>query len=352
MTGARAGWVLAAVAVAAAVWMAAGVRRVAEPYFVGPVTVVQLPFGDGPGAVGAVVGMDGRRYGPLAFAPVGGDVVVADTFHHRLLVVGEQGSLRTVPLPEQVVAEDLACQGPVRCYVVDGRGASIWSTAPRPTMMATGRPPGGTTVALRRVALTRAGHLLVETLVVGRGELVSRLVEYQPQGALVRELGRHRVVGGRLVVSSGVAGPFGSFQVGPGDHLYLPAPVADGNGRWVVRELDADGRLLRRIVVRLAPGAAPHLLGVDRRGILYVLLRAESGPRRLLAVDAAGQIVAHTVVAGDRVHSQVVGRVTPNGDCLVVENSSRTYRIVQFKLATRSRWKWWPSAPGPTRPRA
>ncbi|MCY0886609.1 MAG: hypothetical protein OWV35_12170, partial [Firmicutes bacterium] len=198
--------------------LAAGLHRVPVWALIRTGVAVDLPWQR---AVGLETGINGRRYGPLAFVSLGGDgFLVADTYRHRLLEL-RGGQLRgAIPLPDSVV-ESLAVGPHGRIYAGDNLKVRVFTLNGARQEWALGLPHR--TGAVWSLAPAPGGGIYASVIQVGQGELTGELARYSAGGQREAVLAA-RTVGPQGQARAPIPGALDAFvsevAAGPGDRLY------------------------------------------------------------------------------------------------------------------------------------
>lgn len=301
-----------------------------------------LAWGEGPGQVGQVQ-VDGRTFGPRSFAVSGDRVVVADTFHDRLLVLDRRGELVSLfPLAapagdgagaavdgtvlpvsgRQLEAaaeagsdpgpEDQSGAGPSTLWVNDvalgpaGRFYLADAAAPRVVVLAPdgtpaeviditpaapGEDPAGDAVwLLERIAVDEDGLLYLTHAYLSDALLARRVTRLGPadskfaqvSAAALREGGAAAGEEGLLPV------PANSFAVGLDGRLYVESAGSSLFARQV-RSYDRDARPGPSWeVIRAEPVVRAEVLGASPDGWVFVAVNP-GRPQGRVVVLAPGR---------------------------------------------------------------
>ncbi|MCL6562109.1 MAG: hypothetical protein K6U87_03780 [Firmicutes bacterium] len=325
---------LVALAVAVALFLAR-FHRVVRLAVAGPRVVWRLSFGNGPDAVREVSGVDGRRYGPLAFDVFHRHLYLLDSYGGRLLELNPAGKVEKVTALGATLGQDVVVSPGQEVYVADAHGGGVYRLA------GSGLAPVAPASASRGVQVVpwrlgiRAGQLLVQWLAVGQNRLNSQLQAYS----------NAHPDAGSLLYSASTAGeaalkaPLVSFVVTPSGTVLLEfmGPSADSRR---IREVSAQGT--QGVLVRLpAKARTAELLGVDQEGRLYFGWNLSGGQEAGVSVYAPnGRLLLTWSVPPESVQAHIWGRVEPDGTLYLVENSSQAYRIVRWRVQSRQLWQW------------
>lgn len=325
-----------------ALLLVAGMRRVTVWSLAHPTPVMSLPFGNGPMTMGRAIGLDGRIYGPLAFAVGGSGMAIADTYHGQIYYKTRRNQV--IPAANMMI-EDMVLSPSGALLAADNRNLSVWklgSGAPRPIIALPQRP--GYTESIWHLAAGPKGRIYVEWVRFGRGTFTVGLSAYSRTGHLIQQLARSH--GGETQALHGLQGfvvndPVRTFQVGPDGHIYIEPPNSSARRR-TIRIYGAQGAFVRDLTVT-SPVAIQHseLLGVSQRGWVYLGVNLSvSGQAYVIVVNEHGQTLAKLHVHAVPVYASVYGRVTPNGDLFLDQSTSLQYRIVQWHPVENKVWRW------------
>ncbi len=322
---------------------ALGLHRVTTLSLREPPSVVwKSPYGTQPTSVGDATGLDGRHYGPLAFALWGKRLVVADSYNNRVILqIPHTQVVEAAPL----MVEDLAVTPSGAVLVADNRELGIWRLGSGlPIRLIRIPRETGVTEAIWHIAVGPRGEIVVQTLGFGQGRYHVTLNEYTRRGRLIRELSRAE--GGEAANLTPLAGhgPIGiirGFEISPTNELYVLPP----SHQSFQRHIDVyrwDGQYVQQITVR-SPEAIidSTLLGVNRLGWVYVGVNLTTAHRaRVLVVSSAGTLINDLKVHSIPVYSAVYGRVSPDGSLYLVQSTLHHYVIDRWALLERRAWRW------------
>lgn len=336
----RLGLALAIVLLAVA---ALGLHRVTTLSLREPPKVVwNSPYGTLPNSVGDALGLDGRHYGPLAFAILGKRLVVADSYNNRVILhTPHTQVVEAAPL----MVEDLAVTPSGAILVADNRELGVWRLGSGlPIRLIRIPHETGVTQAIWHIGVGPRGEIVVQTLGFGQGRYQMTLNEYTRKGRLIRELSHAE--GGEEANLTPLAGhgPIGiirGFEISPTNELYVLPP---SNQRFQ-RHIDVyrwDGQYVHQITVN-SPEAIidSTLLGVNRLGWVYLGVNLTMAHRaRVLVVSSAGSVINDLKVHPVPVYSAVYGRVSPDGSLYLVQSSLSHYVIDRWALSQRRVWRW------------
>lgn len=320
-----------------------GFRRIPVTAYEAQGVVVKLPFGNGIDTAGRAIGIDGRMYGPLTFAANTHMVVVADSYHERLLIF-RHGHMSELPATGKMI-EDIAISANNQIVAADNRQLTVWSFERhkiRPIVQFSG--PKGYTDALWHIALAPRQRILVERLRFGHGTFQARIDEYSMKGQLIRSLAEARAGrNGALnpLGASDIALPVQNLQVAPDGHLYLEPMPLTGSSR-TVRIYQQDGMLLGQLIIQSPETILrSDFLGVDARGRVYMVINMDVPHKaRVLVAEPDGHLVADIPVPAVSVYAANYGRVLPSGEFYLDDSTSSTYRIRAYRPVTRRVWHW------------
>jgi hypothetical protein len=310
--------------------------------------IVRLPFGPGANDPGKAVGLDDVQYGPLGFAVGGRRLVVADTYHERLLwrPLGRPRDWHAVPVPHAILEGICYQASSASFYLADNRTLTIlrlhdshivpWRHVPEPS---------GATASLWQMAAGPRDLLYVEEVAFGHGRFRLELLELggdrRARTLAVTEAGQDwsltpTAAGGVLNV------PVHNFQVGPDGVLYIEAPSLSASEREILR-YDPSGKLIGTVTVA-APGTIDDtaLLGVDSAGRIYFGVNL-GDPRQaglVLVLSSGGHVLVRIPVPPTTVQAAQYGWVAPNGTLYLNESTGEVFRLVAFRLVVRSRVVW------------
>lgn len=336
----RARFWIGATVLAGLLALVAGFRQRTR-YVLGRSRVVwTLNYGAGLDDVGRARAIDGRDYGPLAFAVAGhgadATLWVADTYHQRILEVRAGRRPTAYPTPNAFLGEMAAAPGGT-VYVGDNRRHQVLRLdhgriAPVFTLPGANR----VTEVVWRLAAMPAGGLLVDWIAVGEGQIRAFLDRVGPGG--VQSLARGAVRGGEGPFR--VEGMVQSVAVGPRSTIYME-PLGTTAGAQRIEKLTPRGE--REGVVKLAtsePGAV--LVGVDRRGLLYLLTEgsgAGSG-ETLWIYNPDGRLRTRLVspqVASDTWQPVVV---TDGGTVYWADSGTDRWKVLRYRWRAQKQWVW------------
>jgi hypothetical protein len=325
---------LAALAAAVALFLA-GFHRVVRLVVVGPRVVWRLSFGNGPDAVREVSGVDGHRYGPLAFDVFHRHLYLLDSYGGRLMELNPAGKVEKVTALGATLGQDVVVSPGQEVYVADAHGGGVYR------LVGSGLAPVAPASARRGVQVVpwrlgiRSGQLLVQWLAVGQNRLTSQLQAYSTA----------RRDAGSLLYSASTAGeamlqpPLAGFAVAPSGAVLLEFMGASADVRRIRNVSAPDSQ---SVLVRLpAKARTAELLGVDQEGRIYFGWNLSGGQEAGVSVYAPnGRPLLTWSVPPESVQAHIYGRVEPDGTLYLVENSSQTYRIVRWRVVSRQLWQW------------
>ncbi len=307
-----------------------------------PHVVWKSPYGTTASSVGDATGLDGRHYGPLAFALLGNRIVLADSYNSRIILQGPHfQALEAAPL----MVEDVAVTSSGAVLAADNRQLGVWRLGAHHRIEFIKIPQEkGLTQAIWHIAIGPEGEIVVQVLGFGQGRYQMTLNEYDRRGKLVRELSRAQ--GGRHANLTPLAGhgPIGivrSFEISPSNELYVMPP----SHQRFVRHIDVyrwDGQYVSQITVASPePIFDSTFLGINRLGWAYVGINLTYPHRgRVLVVSPAGAVINDIKVHAVPVYSAVYGRVSPTGNLYLVQSSLHHYVIKCWTLTSRRTWRW------------
>lgn len=309
-----------------------------------------LNYGNGLSDVGRERALDGRDYGPLAFAVAGrgadATLFVADTYHERILEVTAGKPPRAYPTPGAFLEEMAVGPGGV-VYAADNHRHRILRldhgrTVPVYTL------PGGDrmTRVVWRMAATPTGDLLVDWIAVGEGQIRAYLDRIDPRG--VRVLARGVIRGG--VEPFRGEGMVRSVAVQSDGTIYTE-PLATSAGGQRIEKMSPDGAPAAAVNLSASTGGAV-LVGVDNRGDLYLVARTDGRPRgghknsggrgsqELWVFDREGRLLARVSPpqGPDATWPPVV--VTARGTVYWADAGRARWRIIRYRWRARKRWVW------------
>lgn len=308
-----------------------------------PQVVWQARFGTGVSGVGETTGLDGRRYGPLAFSVMGKQLVVADSYHHQIVVTGPMLQRMSV---DSLMVEDLAMTPSGSIILADNRQLAVWElTHGKPHQIIQIPRRTGVTQAIWHIAVGSRGQILLQIVTFGHGQFEMQLNEYSPKGTFVRELAHAQGGQGMELTPLAGHGPLGlirDFEVSPDGELYVEPP---SNQRFQ-RQIDIyhwDGRYAGEVIVSSPePIQESQFLGVNRWGWVYLGINLNQPHQaRVLMVSPHGNILHDLAVDTIPVYSAVYGRVSANGTLYLVQSTLHRYRIFRWPLKSRYVWRWY-----------
>lgn len=307
-----------------------------------PSVVWKSPYGSEPTSVGDAMGLDGRHYGPLAFALWGKRLVVADSYNNRVIVhTPHTQVIEAAPL----MVEDLAVTPSGAVLVADNRELGVWRLGSGLPMRLIRIPhETGVTQAIWHIAVGPGGEIVVQTLGFGQGRYHVTLNEYTAKGHLIRELSRAEGSEDANLTPLAGHGPIGiirGFEISPTNELYILPP---SNQRFQ-RHIDVyrwDGQYVHQITVRSPEAIVDStLLGVNRLGWVYLGVNLNTAHlARVLVVSLTGTIINDLKVHPVPVYSAIYGRVSPHGSLYLVQSSLHNYVIDRWALSQRRVWRW------------
>ncbi len=320
-----------------------GFRRVPVTAYESQGVVVKLPFGNSADSAGRARGIDGRLYGPLTFAVNAHMVVVADSYHERLLVF-HKGRMTEIPALGKMI-EDIALSPNNQIVAADNRQLTVWSFEKnRARSIVRFSGPKGYTDALWHIALAPRQGILVERLRFGHGTFQARIDEYSMKGQLIRSLaearaGRHGVL--NPLGSGNIALPVQNLQVAPDGHLYLE-PMPLGASSRSLRIYQQDGMPLGQLIIQSPEKILrSDFLGVDSRGRVYMVINMDVPHKaRVLVAEPNGRLIADIPVPAVPVYAANYGRVLPSGEFYLDASTASTYQLRSYRPVTRRVWRW------------
>ncbi len=307
-----------------------------------PRVVWKASYGTSSNRVGESIGLDGRHYGPLAFALLGKRLVVADSYNNRIIVRAHHSQvLEAAPL----MVEDVAVTPSGAILVADNRQLGVWRLGSgRISRLIKIPQEKGVTEAIWHLGVGPEGQIVVQVLGFGQGQYQMMLNEYNRKGQFVRELARAQ--GGENAGLTPLAGhgPIGilqSFEISPSGELYVVPP----SHQRYHRHIDVyrwDGQYVSQISIKSPiPILESCLLGVNRMGWAYVGINLTYPHRaRVLVVSPAGTLINDIEVHAVPIYSAVYGRVSPEGNLYLVQSSIHHYVIDCWALTSRKAWRW------------
>jgi hypothetical protein len=290
--------------------------------------------------LGRATGIDGRRYGPLAFAVHEHAVVVADTYQQRL-VWFKQGSRRhTLPATSMMV-EDIALTPAGAPLVADNRNLEVWVWR-HAQWHALVRVPRrrGYAQAIWQIAAQPTG-VYVELVRLGQGTLGTELNVYNWQGRQVATVTQAEARPSRLATHSLSATAFvKAFVVAANGTIYVEPP-APGERQAVVRRYNDHGQFLSQVTIRL-PVNARHveLFGVHHDIIDLGVNLTRGRHAYLVAANAEGRVLAVAPVHAVPIYAAVYGRIGANGRVYLDQSTAKDYIIDKWVLQKRQVWRW------------
>lgn len=336
-------WVVVGVLMVGILTVLSGFHRIPVTRFeLGP-TIVRVPFGPNPNAVGQASGIDGRVYGPLTFATNGTVTVVSDTYRERVLIF-HNGQMTEVPTIGQLV-EDVAVTPAGRVVLADNRGLALWLMVhgrQRKLVQFPSQP--GYTDAIWHIGLSASRRIYVELVRFGHGTFSVGLDEYAINGQFIRRIAD--ATGGRgqslsPLSTSVITDPIRNFQVVPGGDLAVEPSGLGGRTR-TIHVYGPGGHLVRSILVPLPePVKQTEFLGVSDRGWIYLGINLTVPHHAVILVaNAEGHIVAHIKVPADTVYAANYGRVLPSGTVYLEESTKNIYKIQSYVPHAMKVWHW------------
>jgi hypothetical protein len=329
--------VLAVTALAVGVWRWGWRERRWDTY--APRIVADLPWGDAPADAGLSPADQGTpRYGPLAFA-IGDDrIVVADTYHRRLLVRRLRGGpWKAMDLPGSQLTAACALPGRQGILVADEAHLVLWRLVGRgPVAVASLRPTPGATTALWRLACGADGGAYGELVTIGRGLFRVELVAFRARQLTVLAAGlgtdARPVDGGP---------PLRSFAVGPDGAWYLAGPGPAPGTLTVAVERPWGRRGALWTVTGLPAVRGVEVLGWAR-GRLYVgvNLGRPGQPGTIVALGNQGSVAARIAVPPPAVLAASYAVVAPNGTVYVADSTTTAFRILEIRSIHHTALEW------------
>ncbi len=308
-----------------------------------PQVVWQARFGKGASDVGDAIGLDGRRYGPLAFSVMGKQLVVADSYHHQIVVTGSV--LHRIAVDSQMV-DDLAVTPSGSIILADNRQLTVWKLT-HGKMHEIIRIPRriGVTQAIWHIAVGSGGQILLQIVTFGRGQFEMQLNEYSPEGTFIRELAHAQGDQGVELTPLAGHGPLGlirDFEVSPAGELYVETP-SDQRFQRQINIYHWDGRYAGQVIVSSPePIQESQFLGVNRWGWVYLGVNLNQPHQaRVLVVSPHGIVLRDLAVDQVPVYSAVYGRVSANGTLYLVQSTFHSYRIVRWPVNSHHVWRWY-----------
>lgn len=301
--------------------------------------VWSAPFGSRPQDVGIAKGLDGQRYGPLAFAYAEHRFWIADSYQHRIVETGK--TWRTVAVPDAVI-EDLvyASRG---LYFVDNQQLAVYRLlGGRVSKIIQLTVPPGQTEAIWHLAAD-GRNLLLEGVRLGRGQSEMWIAKYNAQGRLLGVINMARSqwdsplqVDAAYPISAVVR----SFEAGPHGWLYVEAASGDRYQREVLVYNRKD-RLLRKMPV-LSPEPIVHseFLGINRLGWIYMGINLNVPGHSLVVMVTPNGRTTTLKVRTVPVKSVVYGTVGSTGSLYLLQSTNAEYRIARWNLRPGTRWVW------------
>ncbi|PSR31617.1 MAG: hypothetical protein C7B46_16590 [Sulfobacillus benefaciens] len=308
-----------------------------------PQVVWQSRFGKGADDVADAIGLDGRRYGPLAFGVVGNHVVVADSYHHQIVYTGPVSQRVAIG---SLMVEDLAVSPSGSIILADNRQLTVWELTHGKLHEIIQVPrKAGVTQAIWHIAVGAHGQILLQIVTFGHGQFEMQLNEYSPKGTFIRELAHAQGGQGLELTPLAGHGPLGlirDFEVSPSGELYVEPP---SNLRFQ-RQIDIyhwDGRYAGQVIVSSPePIQENQFLGVNRWGWVYVGVNLNQPHQaRVLVVSPHGEILHDLAVHPIPIYSALYGRVTANGTLYLVQSTVHRYRIFRWPLQSHHVWRWY-----------
>jgi hypothetical protein len=302
--------------------------------------VISLPWGNGPEKAGRATGLDAQVYGPLAFAVGHGQVVVADTYHHRLLwrSLRGHGPWQSRLLPDSML-ENL-CYDPhsESFFAADNQSLTLWklSRGRVSRFLRLSEEPSGTS-SLWHLAASPRGPLYLEVVRFGHGVFEVRVLAVSPRGhAIPLTVSLHgiRPLSLRAEVRSGfLPGAVRNLQVAPDGNLYVELPSLATREREIV-VYRPNGTLIRTVHVHTRMAIEDTaLLGVTPSGNFYLAVNVGRLGERgsVLEVTPSGTIRTRLTLPPTRVLAAVYGTVTPDGTLYLNESSIGHFRVVAIR---------------------
>ncbi len=320
----------------------AGVRRVTTWTLAPAGAVVVRPFGSGRNAVGRAIGLDGRLYGPLAFAVGSHRMAIADTYQARILY---RGTREHTIAASKMMVEDVALTPSGAVLAADNRALAVWRVgegSPR-EVVAIGHQPGFTE-SIWRVEVGHSGQIYVEWVRFGHGTFAVGLSQYSRAGRFLRQLSWSeggQPAGLKPIASSPVKQAIRTFQLAPNGDVYVETPGGTPMQRRI-RIYQPDGRWLRNVTITSpVPILHSDLLGVSRQGWIYLGINLTIPQKaRIVVATGQGRALANFPVGAVPVYAAVYGRVGPNGSLYLDQSTATRYRIVRWRPVGRQTWRW------------
>lgn len=320
---------IAGIVIAATIFTA-GFQRVTRNGL-GPGRIAwSLPFG-GLHGVAKNRGMDGKEYGPLAFSVSfrqdHATLWLADTYHFRVMKIS-QAKTTIISTPKSFL-EDVGVSSKQQVFFADNQGPIVLSLKPgsnKPAALL--KQHGlGYTETIWNLAVDGGSSLWIEWVRIGHGSIHSQLERYVLTPT-ARGVVRAKVVNQKTI---------GWLAVSPSGQLYLQ-PLWDGHGDLSLEVYSEQGRYLHRLhLVMPRRCASAQLLGVDRRGNIYVFI---PNRHRVQIFNAEGQATLGVQVPRSSLYAWDPGYVAPNGNLFMMASSQSHFRILRFSWHRTKLWSW------------
>ncbi len=289
-----------------------------------------LPFG-GPHGVAKNRGMDGKEYGPLAFS-VGfpedhATLWLADTYHFRVMKISQHHT--TIISTPKSFLEDVGVSNKQQVFFADNQGPIVLSLKPGSNQPAALLKQHGLgyTETIWNLAVAGRSNLWIEWVRIGHGTIHSQLERYVLTSS-PREVVSAKVVNQKTI---------GWLAVSPSGQLYLQ-PLWDGQGGLWLQVYSEQGRYLKRLHLLMPRrSASAQLLGVDRRGNIYIFIPSR---HRVQIFNAEGQATLAVPVPRSPLHAWDPGYVAPDGSLFMMASSQSRFRILRFRWHRTQLWSW------------
>lgn len=313
-----------------------GLRRVTVWILGSPKVVWQSRFG--PGGVGQAVGLDGRLYGPLAFAVGRTGLAVADTYNTRVMLIGH--STKIIGTPGMMI-EDIAVTPSGGVLAADNQTGTVWRLGNGPSKVLIHFPQKpGYTESIWHLVTGPNGMIFVEFVRFGHGGFSVYLNEYTKNGTFIRNLSTMQSDPSNPLkpLSTGFVR---SFQVSPNGRVYVEPPSSSPNRR-LIRVYSESGKLSGELYITSPVKIEQSdLLGVNAQGTIYFGVNLTVPHRaRVLVVTKNGHLLADLAAHSIPFYSASYGRVGPRGSLYLNQSTRSSYRIVKWPMLPQERWRW------------